>query len=107
MFVIPALLIPLVFGLAVFRLYQIPRRLWLGQLRFPGRQRVVLQMATIAAYVGLLSYTIVLASLLTQALWFAQNRLSAFVELVVYMAAYPLVYLAAAWIFYYGFKPQP
>ncbi|MFT3813616.1 MAG: hypothetical protein QM740_09580 [Acidovorax sp.] len=100
-----ALIIPLIFGMAINRLYQIPRRLRRGELRLPGRQRAALHVATIAAYLVLLGYTVALAAALVHALLVADNHLSAYWELALYMAAYPLVYMGAAWVFYYGFKP--
>jgi hypothetical protein len=106
MFVLPALILPLVFGLAIYRLYQIPRRLWLGELRLPGKQRAYLSTATVAAYLALLSYTIGLGAALVQALFVTENRMPAYLSLVVYMAAYPLVYVGAAWVFYYGLKSR-
>lgn len=105
MFVLPILVIPLVFGLAVFRLYQIPRRLWRGELRLPGRGRTLLHVSTIAAYLVLLSYTIALSSALAQALFVAEDRVAAYFALFFYMAAYPVVYVAVAWVFYHGLKP--
>jgi hypothetical protein len=105
MFVLPALILPLVFGLAIYRLYQIPRRLWLGELRLPGKQRVYLSTVTVTAYLALLSYTIALGAALVQVFFVTENRMPAYLSLVVYMAAYPLVYVGAAWVFYYGLKP--
>lgn len=105
MFVLPALILPLVLGLALFRLVQIPRRLWLGELRLPGRSHLLLHIATITAYLVLLVCTIALGAALAQALLLAEDRFSAYWTLLIYMAAYPLVYMGAAWIFYYGLKP--
>ena len=106
MFVLPALIIPLVFGLAISRLHQVPRRLWLGELQLPGKQQALLHVATVAAYFVLLSYTIALSSALAQAFFLADDRLSAYLALLVYVAAYPVVYIGVAWVFYYGLKPN-
>lgn len=105
MFILPALVIPLVLGLALVRLYRIPRQLRSGALVLPGRRRIVLHMATIAAYAVLLVYTVALGVALTQALFFAEGRLSAYLGLLAYVAAYPLVYMGAAWVFYHGLQP--
>ncbi len=107
MFVLPTLILPLVFAIAVFRLYDIPRQLWQGKLRLPGGQRIVLHAATISAYAALLGYTLALGIALTHALLAAQDRSSAYLALLGYMAVYPLVYFFAAWIFYYGLQPAP
>jgi len=107
MFLLPALFLPLVFGLAIHRLYEIPQKLWRGELRLPGRQRIFLHAATIGAYGVLLGYTVALGIALAHALLAAQDRLSAYLALLGYMAAYPLVYFLAAWAFYYGLQPAP
>jgi hypothetical protein len=103
--VLPALLVPLVFCMALYRLYQIPRRLWRGELALPGRQRLLLHLATVAAYGVLLCSTIALAVVLAHTFLVAGHGLSAYWELAAYLAAYPLVYMGAAWVFYYGFRP--
>lgn len=105
MFVLPALILPLVFGLAIYRLYQIPRRLWAGELTLPGKQRAALSAATIAAYLVLLSYTIWLGIALVHALFVTDNRMPAYLSLAFYIAVYLLVYVGAAWVFYHGLKP--
>lgn len=107
MFILPALVLPLVLGLAIVRLYRIPRQLWSGALVLPGRRRIVLHAATITAYAVLLVYTLALGVALMQALLFAEGRLSAYLALLAYVAAYPLVYMGAAWVFYHGLKPPP
>ena len=105
MFVLPALILPLIFGLAITRLYQIPRKLWLGELQLAGKQQIYLSTVTIAAYLALFSYTALLGAALFQAVFIAENRLNAYLSVAVYVGAYPLVYIAAAWVFYYGLKP--
>ena len=105
MFVLPALSLPLVFGLAITRLYQIPHKLWLGELRLAGKQQIYLTTATVAAYLALFSYTVLLGAALFQAVFVAESRLHAYLSVAVYVGAYPLVYIAAAWVFYYGLKP--
>lgn len=102
MFVLPALILPLVFGLAIFRLYQIPKKLLSGELRLPARQRITLLMATVCAYFVLLIYTISLISSLIIVIFFSENSVSAYLSLLIYVAVYPLVYIGVAWIFYHG-----
>lgn len=104
MFLLPTLLLPLAFGLAVFRLYQIPCQLWSGALRLPGRHCPLLWAATVGAYLVLLCYTVALSVALIWALFFVEDRLSAYLSLLFYIAAYPLVYFGAAWVFYYGLQ---
>lgn len=105
MFVLPALIIPLVFAFAVFRLYQIPRRLWSNEWQLPGMKRPVLSALTIAAYLALFSYTVGLGAALCHALLVAEDRMAEYLRLLIYGAGHPLVYLVAAWVFHYGIEP--
>lgn len=103
MFLLPAFLTLLVFGLAVYRLVQIPRKLWLGEVQLAGTRFSALRVATVAAYV-LLTCTVALgAMLLRTLLW---SGAAAYLSMLGYFAAYPLVYVAAAWVFFYGPKPR-
>ena len=104
MFVLPVIIFPLVFGLAIFRLYQIPKKLLSGELRLPARYCTILFIATVCAYFVLLIYTVLLITSLVLALFFAENLASAYFSLIIYVAAYPFVYIGVAWIFYYGFS---
>ena len=106
MFVLPAIALPFLLMLAVYRLLHIPLQLRTGTLRVPERRRTVLLVATAAAYLALLAYTVGLLTALVHTLFFAADSLSAYLELAAYVLAYPLVYLAAAWIFYHGLKPM-
>jgi hypothetical protein len=105
MFVLPAIVLPFIFILAVYRLYQIPTKLLSGELQVPAHRRILLSVADLAAYLMLLGYTVALSVGLVHAIFFAADHLSAYLSLAVYVFAYPLVYMAAAWIFYYGLKP--
>lgn len=105
MFLLPAFLLPFLFVLAIRRLVQIPRKLLSGEWRIPERRRRLLAAADAVAYLLLLGTTVALAAALVYAVAFAPDRLSAYLSLAVYVTIYPLVYLAAAWIFYYGIRP--
>ena len=50
MFVLPLILVPIVFLMALARLYQIPAQLRSGRLQLVGRGRAGLCMATLLAY---------------------------------------------------------
>ena len=106
MLVLPALIFPFVLGLALYRQVQIPRRLWAGGLRLPGRHRQPWLVATAGAYLALLCYTAALATALVRAFFLAKYQLPAYLSLLFYIAAYPVVHFAAAWIFYYGLTPK-
>jgi ABC-type nickel/cobalt efflux system permease component RcnA len=109
MFVLPAIALPFLLMLAVYRLLHIPRQLRAGALQVPVRRRAMLlaATATAAAYLALMAYTVALLVALVHTLLFAADSLSAYLELAAYALAYPLVYLAAAWILYHGLKPVP
>ena len=55
MFFLPLILVPIVFLMALARLYQIPVQLRSGRLRLVERGRPVLRLATLLAYAGLLT----------------------------------------------------
>lgn len=105
MFLLPAFLVLLVFGLAVYRLVQIPRKLWSGDLRLAGTRFSALRVATVVAYLLLLVCTIALGTALLRTLLWNGGDVAAYLSLLGYLAAYPLVYVAAAWVFFYGLKP--
>lgn len=104
MFVLPLILVPIVFLMALARLYQIPGQLRSGRLQLVGRGRAGLRMATLLAYAGLLAGSGALLAALVYASFFAADRWSASLYLAPYLALYPWLYLAAAWVFYYGLK---
>lgn len=93
MFVLPAIALPFLLMRAIHRLLHIPMRRCAGSWRFPAR-RPALLVATVA-----------LLTALVHTLLFAADSLSACLELEAYALAYPLVYLAAAWIFYHDLTP--
>ncbi len=107
MFVLPAMIFPFVFALAIFRLYQIPRRLLAGELQVPAQHRVLLSVGSGMAYMVLLGYTLALSAMLIHAIFLAEDRLSTYLSVLAYTLAYPVVYVAAAWVFYYGLKSVP
>lgn len=105
MILLPALLVPIVFCMALVRLYRIPARLARGQLHLPDRGRWGLWLLTVLAYAVLLGWTIGLASALIHALLSTPEPLRAVLALWGWMLAYPAVYFLTAWVFFYGLKP--
>ncbi len=105
MFLLPAFLALLVFGLAIVRLVQIPRRLWSGELRLADARCSALTVATVVAYLVLLGCTAALGGALRRTLLWSGGDAAAYLSLLGYFAAYPLVYVAAAWVFFDGLKP--
>ena len=105
MFVPPLILLPFLIGLAIYRLYQLPRRLWSGRLRFSPRHRPFLPLLTTAAYLTLLAYTIGLLVALARTALSARFSIPGLAPELYAVVAYPFVYLGAEWVFYYGVKP--
>jgi len=100
----PLVLFPFVLALAVYRLYRLPRLAWCGTLRLnPGRY-FWLAMLTAVAYLGLLAYTIGLSVVVLRALVQAPLSLASLLSIAGFLAGYPVAYIAAEWVFHYGFK---
>jgi len=104
MIVLPLLIFPLVFGMALHRLYQIPLGLHSGQLRLSEHRRLPWSVAAAVAYGVLLAYTVALCIAAARALLAEGGGLPAFWSIAGYVAAYPVVYIAAAWVFFYAFQ---
>ncbi len=107
MFLLPAIALPFLFFFAIRRLWRIPRGLLQGRLHVPARRRPLLATASAVAYAVLLGYTAGLAAELVRLGLASHDPLSALVSVTVYVLVYPLVYLAAEWVFYYGIKAAP
>jgi hypothetical protein len=73
MFVLPAIALPFLLMLAVYRLLRIPRQLRAGALQVPVRRRAMLLGATAVAYLALLAYTVALLAALVHTLLFLQQ----------------------------------
>lgn len=95
MFALPALIVPFLFCLAIYRLWQTPRRIWRGELRPPLRHRRRWIAAVTLAYTVLLAYTAGSMATLTCVLYRGGNQISLYVAILPCAAAYPVVYFAA------------
>ena len=102
MFFLPLILVPIVLLMALNRLWQTPVRLRSGALRLS--EGGGLRLATVLAYAALLAGTVAVLAALVHASFFTADRLAAFLHLAPYLMLYPLLYLAVAWLFYYGLK---
>jgi hypothetical protein len=107
MLVLPVLIFPLVLVLALQKLYQIPQQLWRAELHFCAQRRGLWVMVCGVAYLALLGCTLRLGLALVQAGWASDEPLSAFLAVLGWVAAYPCIYVGAAWAFYHGLKPRP
>ncbi|OYU97971.1 MAG: hypothetical protein CFE45_18290 [Burkholderiales bacterium PBB5] len=104
MFVLPALVLPVILVMALARLWSIPRQLRSGAMRLRA-QPVWWRPLTVLAYGVLLVYTVGLCLALARVAWLTGGQLQAWLPLVGPVAAYPLVYLATAWVFFHGLRP--
>lgn len=104
MFVLPALVLPFILAMALARLWSIPRQLRSGALRLRA-QPAWWRPLTALAYGVLLACTVGLCLALARVAWQAGGQWQAWLPLVGYVAAYPLVYLATAWVFFHGLRP--
>ncbi|NDY93817.1 hypothetical protein [Ideonella livida] len=103
MMLLPALLLPLVLCLAVYRLVQWPRRLCSGALRLTPHQPALWGSLAVAAYGLLGACTVwVIWAVAQVAVAPDADRLSAWLQVAGLVAAYPLVYLLTAWVFFHA-----
>ena len=106
MFLLPLIFLPFVFIMAINRLIRIPVGLHRGELHVPALQRGMLMFAGAGAYLLLLGYTIGLFVVITKGVLFTSDVVTALLHAAGYAAAYPLVYMVAAWVFYYTFRTR-
>ena len=107
MFVLPLVAFPFLLALAAYRLYVLPRRMAAGQLRF-AKARLSLRTAiTLLAYLALLGYTVTLVVFVPHTLVRSQVTPALLLSTAPLFAGYPFVYVAAEWVFYYGFMRPP
>ena len=104
MFALPLIAFPFLVALALYRLYVLPRRVLAGNLHLSRRRLSALSAATAIAYVVLLIYTLSLVVLTAKTLATAPTDLMAWLSIAPVFAGYPIVYIAAEWVFYYGFQ---
>ena len=97
------LVIPIVLVVAFVRLYRIPQRLRSGHMRL-RRERAALTVLTLAAYVALLVYTLAMAVSVAHTFLIAPVEEIDVLDLMAWWGAYPLGYIAAEWIFFYGLE---
>ena len=107
MLILPALVFPLVLALALQRLYRIPTQLWRAEVHVCPQRHGLWVMVCSAAYLALAGCTLKLGLVLAQAVWGFDEPLLAYVSVLGWAAAYPCVYVGAAWAFFHGLKPGP
>ena len=107
MLILPALVFPLVLALALQRLYRIPTQLWRAEVHVSPQRHGLWVMVCCVGYLALLGCTCKLGFVLVQAGWASTEPLSAYGAVLGWVAAYPCVYVGAAWAFFHGLKPGP
>jgi hypothetical protein len=105
MFAIPLIAVPFLLCLVPYRLCKIVLRLFRGEIGFSPAGRPLLPVLTVAIYLGLAAHTVLLllavARLASSGHWSLQR-----LEPSLFLGGgYPLTYLAAEWIFFYGLRP--
>lgn len=106
MFLLPLIFLPFVFVMAINRLVRIPVGLRRGELHVPARGRRRLAVAGAGAYLLLLGYTVGLVVVIAEGVLLTSDAVTALLHAAGYVAAYPLVYMVAAWVFYYAFRTR-
>jgi hypothetical protein len=99
------LMLPAVLGLSVMRLLQLPRDLWADRARINPRRRLLCALAFGVLHCALATYTIVVVSAVTRAVWTPPRTIQDLFAAAIVAVAYPLVYLAFEWVLYYSVKP--
>lgn len=100
------LLLPAVFSLSVFRLYQLPRDLRAGAIRVNPRNKLLAALVFGIIYAVLAAYTVFVLFTAARAIWTPPNTIQELLSIAYVGAAYPLVCLAFEWILYYTVTPK-
>lgn len=104
MFAIPLILFPVVLAAVLYRLYTLPRKYLRGEARLAGPKNSLLTLLTLAAYLGLLAYTVALMFLLARLAFSGHHNPEDWLSVALTAAGFPIMYVAAEWVFFYGFE---
>jgi hypothetical protein len=99
------LMLPVVLGMSLMRLLQLPRDLWARRATINPRRRPLCALAFGVLYCALAAYTIVVLLAMVRALWTPPRTIHDVFAAAVVAVAYPLVYLAFEWVLFYSVKP--
>ena len=100
------LLLPAVFSLSVYRLYQLPRALRVGAIRVNPRHRLLAALALGFIYAVSAAYTAFVLFTAVRAIWTPPRTIQEFFSIAYVGAAYPFVCLAFEWVLYYAVTPR-
>jgi len=100
------LLLPAVFSLSVFRLYQLPRDLRARAVRVNSHHKLLFALVLGIIYAVLAAYTIFVLFTAARAIWTPPKTIQEFFSIAYVGAAYPLICLVFEWILYYAVTPK-
>jgi hypothetical protein len=101
------LMLPVVLGLSVMRLVQLPRDLRAGRAVISPRRRLLSAPGFGVLYCALAIYTLVVLLEAARALWTPPRTIHELFAVAVVAVAYPLVHLAFEWVLYYSVERAP
>lgn len=110
MFAIPLIAAPFLLLLVPYRLFKILLALWRHDVGFSLKGRPLLPILTVTIYAGLAAHTVLLLVAIGRVASAGQWSLQGLEPLLVLGSAYPVSYVAAEWIFFYGLqklRPTP
>jgi hypothetical protein len=103
--VVALLLLPFVFGMSVYRAYQVPESLITKTQRLNLTHPVVAPFALAVTYFTLLVYTGFVLYTAASVVLHPPETIQALFSVAVVSVGYPLVYLAFEWVLFYSVKP--
>lgn len=103
--VVLLLLLPVVLGMSLMRVFQLPRDMWAGRARINPRRKALCALAFGVMYCALATYTVLILCALGRAIWTPPRTIQEIFAAAFVALAYPPVYLAFEWVLYYSVKP--
>lgn len=103
--VVLLLLLPVVLGMSLMRVFQLPRDLWAGRARINPRRKALCAFAIAVMYCALATYTVLILCAVARAIWTPPRTIHDFFAAAFVTLAYPPVYVAFEWVLYYSVKP--
>ena len=104
--VVAILLMPVVLGRAVYRLFKIPQALWRNQIHLNRRNLVIATFGFGLTYLLLLTYTGLIIYIVTKAVVNPPETIYEVFSLAKVCVGYPFVYLSFEWAIYHCIKPK-
>jgi hypothetical protein len=105
--VVLLLLLPVVLGMSLMRVFLLPRDLWTGRARINPRRKALCAFAFGIMYCALAIYTVLVLCALARAFWTPPRTIYDFFAAAFVALAYPPMYVAFEWVLYYSVKSVP